>query len=90
VSAITAEGRLICSRHGNELAFSGAQLGSRNGLYPGKTSREGDFRVRRTRKDGCGQLGLVMKTDWSLLTFTSTTRAGTGPEPSASPCVRLC
>ena len=39
VSAITAEGRLICSRHGKDLNFTGAQVASRTGLYAGKTRR---------------------------------------------------
>jgi hypothetical protein len=61
VSAITAEGRLICARHGKDLDFSGAQVSSRAGLVPGKTSNESGFRVRGTCKAGCGQLGLGMK-----------------------------
>jgi hypothetical protein len=78
VSAITAEGRLICSRHGRELDFSGAQVSGRNGLVPGKTSNESGFRVRGTCKAGCGQLGLGMKADWNLVTFYPHYSSGTG------------
>lgn len=78
VSAITAEGRLICSRHGKELAFAGAQVSSRRDLSPGKTANESGFRVRGTCEHGCGQLGLVMKADWNLVTFYPHYSSGTG------------
>jgi hypothetical protein len=78
VSAITAEGQLICARHGMDLDFSGAQVASRKGLVPGKTSSESGFRVRGTCKAGCGQLGLGMKADWNLVTFYPHYSSGTG------------
>lgn len=78
VSAITSKGRLICARHGKDLDFAGAQVSGRTGLYPGQTSNESGFRVRGTCKHGCGQLGLGMKADWSLVTFYPHYPSGTG------------
>jgi hypothetical protein len=78
VAAITGEGQLICSRDGKELAFAGAQVASRQGLVPGKTSNESGFRVRGTCKDGWGSSGLGMKADWNLVTFFPHYSSGTG------------
>lgn len=69
VAGISGKGQLICAQHKNELKFVGAELASRAGLAgPGKSSKEGEFRVRAHCRH-CGTLSLRMQADWSRLTF---------------------
>jgi hypothetical protein len=64
---MTDVGQLVCS-NGKKLQFVAGELGSRKGLTPGKSAKEGEFRVRGKCRC-CGTLGLQMQADWSRLVF---------------------
>ncbi len=80
VTAYTKTGQLICAEHRELLEYAGAEAPVRDGLRPGQTAPEGEFRVRGECTEGCGKLALRMKTDWSKLTFYPHFRVGRASE----------
>lgn len=81
VVARTNKGELICAEHRNVLDFKGAEAPARDDLRPGKAHpKRGEFRVRGTCKDGCGNLSMRMQADWRRLTYYPHFNHG-GPAP---------
>jgi hypothetical protein len=68
VSAITAEGELVCARHDRALSHVGLDRPKRDGLHPGQSSDERQFRLRAQCDAGCGRVGVKAAADWSRLT----------------------
>lgn len=72
IASITADGRLVCSRHQKPLDYETVDAPSRTGVRPGQSTDERRFRLRGKCLHGpnpCGRLGLQMQNDWSRLTF---------------------
>lgn len=79
IVATTKYGQLVCAAHRKNLLFRAAEVPGRDGLYPGKTNKEGTFRVRGQCPDGCGTPGLKMEADWSRLTYYPHYSSSPGP-----------
>lgn len=69
VSAITADGQLVCARHGLALEHVSLDRPSREGLLPGQSTDERKFRLRANCPAGCGRVGVKASADWSRLTY---------------------
>lgn len=90
VSAITWDGRLVCSAHGKPLEFAGDEHPTRGGLHPGQSTKEGEHRIRGVCTHSnpmhprpCGRLSLRMNVNWLRLTGIPHHRDG-NPERHAT------